>query len=437
MRAPGLIVLCISQVLQARRVLFDSGRPLEVYEDWMNGTAKTWFANHGEDVPRSLDLKDGAHVWVYLRRVSDYVSPKVGVVSGRKAKTTGTGIYDVLSITPGLRKKKGQQVIEQVGGHAGLAVTSTATHNSGCAQVMADGKKAIDHAERLKWVAQKFERSWRRDGGFPVDIEHLNITVWVHMVLLWVCADGPMLESDEKMMGNKNPNWYPFKHLVSTHVSGKGKSKYSTQPLTLNLHAKPKTHAAAMKAARAVEAGHADARDHGVHGVSAFSILPWCLLPHSCAAAANPAPWLLLVWPGTMSYLPSRSTAPISPRASDATGSCRYHCLLFKQLEFDHIVKGIILQLIKLAIAGMSKAQRQAFRTRLMDTRRPRGFALTQDWCAGKDFKASTSGGKIHVTLQWFLHCSWADIAGLLTPVSEQLWCATPVAASAVHRPGH
>ena len=167
------------------------------------------------------------------------------------------------------------------------------------------------------------------------------------------------------------------------------------------------------------------------------SVLPWCMLPHSCAAAANPAPWLLLVWPGTMATVSSRSTAPISPRASDATGSCRYHCLLFKQLEFDHIVKGIILQLIKLAIAGMSKAQRQAFRTRLMDTRRPRGFALTQDWCAGKDFKASTSGGKIHVTLQWFLHCSWADIAGLLTPVSEQLWCATPVAASAVHRPGH
>lgn len=115
MRASGLIVLCVSQILKARRVLFDSGRPLEVYEDWMNGTAKSWFANHGADVPRSLDLKDGAHVWVYLRRVSDYVSPKVGVGSGRKAKTTGTGIYDVLSITRGLRKQKGKQVIEQVG----------------------------------------------------------------------------------------------------------------------------------------------------------------------------------------------------------------------------------------------------------------------------------------------------------------------------------
>jgi hypothetical protein len=55
---------------------------------------------------------------------------------------------------------------------------------------------------------------------------------------------------------------------------------------------------------------------------------------------------------------------------------------------------------------------------RLYDTSRPRGFPLVQDW------SRTTAGGKIKVTVQWFLYSSWADLTGLFAqPAHEQLWC--------------
>ena len=175
------------------------------------------------------------------------------------------------------------------------------------------------------------------------------------------------------MMNFMNPNWYQFKtlqHHKATGINKKGgQTTYRTYPLTLNLDAPAKTHEECMEAARAVAAGEAPAADHGVHGVSAYAVLPY------------------------------------------------YNFHDFKQMEYDHIIKGVIADFMKHAVKAMGKAGRDELHRRMRDTRRARGFQLIHDW------SKRTTGGKIHVIFQWFLHSSPADLSGLMDAVHARLWC--------------
>ena len=61
---------------------------------------------------------------------------------------------------------------------------------------MGDGKKAHNHAERLKWGLAKYQKSWKADGGFPAcvpDGAGGRVQITVHLVLMWSCSDGPMM----------------------------------------------------------------------------------------------------------------------------------------------------------------------------------------------------------------------------------------------------
>jgi hypothetical protein len=89
-------------------------------------------------------------------------------------------------------------------------------------------------------------------------------------------------ESEEKTMGNKNPNWIlgiTGEELQAHEVTGmtkKGKTyKYMTYPQTLNQKPKRRGAAAMAAAAQSVQDGAADCREHGVHGVSTYAALPW------------------------------------------------------------------------------------------------------------------------------------------------------------------
>ena len=66
---------------------------------------------------------------------------------------------------------------------------------------------------------------------------------------------------------------------------------------------------------------------------------------------------------------------------------------------------------------AMGKAGRDELHRRMRDTRRARGFQLIHDW------SKRTTGGKIHVIFQWFLHSSPADLSGLMDAVHARLWC--------------
>ena len=128
-------------------------------------------------MPLTSELTEGCHVYLHCRRTSDYMSACTNVDTNRGKQTIGGAALEILSLEPGLRKCKGYQVIEQV---------------------MADGCKAANHSDRLEWGCETYATSWQRDSGFPVVLPSVvtggqPITVWVHIVLLWTCADGPMM----------------------------------------------------------------------------------------------------------------------------------------------------------------------------------------------------------------------------------------------------
>ena len=275
------------------------GPKVTVNKDWMNGCARDWFEKHGQHVSREkFELRDGAHCYMHCRRLADCMTAQTCVATNRGVKTLNGSCLEFLSLTKTARTSRQFQVIEQVSG---------------------DGSKPQNIPERQKWGLQNYLRSYKKEGGFPVDVPAsvaaasgctaaatmpagATIRVWCHIVLHWVCADGPQMvsssqahsdtdtnrapcvaqEPEEKTMGNKNPNWIlgiTGEELQAHEVTGmtkKGKAyKYMTYPQTLNKNPKRRGAAAMTAAAQSVQDGAADCREHGVHGVSTYAALPW------------------------------------------------------------------------------------------------------------------------------------------------------------------
>jgi len=80
---------------------------------------------------------------------------------------------------------------------------------------------------------------------------------------------------------------------------------------------------------------------------------------------------------------------------------------------------GILMELLRLIVKSLNDAQKAALKARLYSTARPRGgFEHVPNWAE------TSSMVKIGKLFQWFLHNSWADLSGLLTPSHERLWYA-------------
>jgi hypothetical protein len=89
------------------------GGKLTVYKDWMNEAAYEWYRDFGGHVPETCARVEGAHVYVHVRRLSDYMSPSTNI-TGHTAVSIGGGMLEILSLSRGVRKLKGNQLIEQV-----------------------------------------------------------------------------------------------------------------------------------------------------------------------------------------------------------------------------------------------------------------------------------------------------------------------------------
>jgi hypothetical protein len=106
------------------------GRKLTRFTDWMNEAAREWYRDYGGHVPQKFARTAGAHVYVHVRRLSDYMSPCTNI-TGHTAVTIGGGMLEILSLSRGVRKLKGNQLIEQVSQRAHLAAASAGAGGAG------------------------------------------------------------------------------------------------------------------------------------------------------------------------------------------------------------------------------------------------------------------------------------------------------------------
>jgi hypothetical protein len=232
---------------EVKPVLDDPSAPQDVYSDWLNQSARIFFAyvkdTYG-DIIQWKPENDG-HVYLFQKHLSDYISTASNIKSTDGAKSYGAFVAKNLSLPARVRGE---------------------LMNLWAFQIYADGHRVSNPLRRQEWRSRVYNE-WRK--GLRVWLPKRQIWRTVHLCLLFEGGDGPMLEEVLRWMNFKNMFW-AFWSMGLKWIKAHQSSSHRYYPQALNMDTRLRTFKEVDQIIEQVATGQCTAREGGCHGRSSL-----------------------------------------------------------------------------------------------------------------------------------------------------------------------